>query len=257
MDVLGSGRVLVADDDPSMLEVARELLEDNGFSCDTAVSGSEVELCLRRQEYDLLIADIDMPGNRELQLVASLPQLQDGLPVILVTGAPSVRSAAQSVGKSVVAYLIKPVQTEELLSHVRKAVALYRSFKAVVNTRQRMATACADLQNIETALRHPAENTATASIHAFLEVSLGNTIQSLSEVRALLEVLSTEVCSKEHEALLQTARPAVLIQALWETIAVLEKTKGSFKSKELGELRQRLEKLVGHGKPAVDAKAGN
>jgi DNA-binding response OmpR family regulator len=257
MDALGSGRLLVADDDPSMLGITRILLEENGYQCDTAASGDQVESCLRRQEYDLLIADIDMPGNRELQLVGSLPQLQNGLPVILVTGMPSVQSAAQSVGMSVVAYLIKPVQAQELLSHVRKAVALYRSFKAVVNSRQRMATACADLQHIETALRHPAENTATAAIRAFLDVSLGNTIQSLSEVRALLEMLSADVCSKEQEALLQTARPAVLIQALWETIAVLEKTKGSFKSKELGELRHRLEKLVGHGKPAVGAKAGS
>ena len=109
------GVVLLADDDAGFREMTRLLLTRNGFECDAVASGQDVEAALRAREYELLVSDIDMPGNRDLRVVASLPQLQAGLPVILVTGAPTVESAVRSVGLSVAAYLVKPLVAEVFL----------------------------------------------------------------------------------------------------------------------------------------------
>jgi DNA-binding response OmpR family regulator len=241
------GELLLAADDPAYLELTRRLLVQQGYKCDTAANASEVERCLRAGEYDLLISDIDMPGNSNLQMVAGLPQLQAGLPVILITGAPSVESAARSVGLAVVAYLIKPVASEVLLAHVRKAVERYRCFKAVVASRQRFLQASADLQRIETSLRVPASGSSDTSLQTFLDLTLQNAAQSLLDLRRLMDALRSRPQPSEGKDWLQDPKPVVLIEALWETIALLEKTKASFKSKDLGQLRKRLETLVGSG----------
>lgn len=241
----GLGVVLLAEDDPVYLEMTRRVLVQQGYTCDTATSATEVEDRLRKKEYDLLVSDIDMPGNSNLQLVAGLPQLQAGLPVILITGAPSVETAARSVGLAVAAYLIKPVSSEVLNEHVRMAIGRYRCFKAVAASRQRFLRASADLQQIETALRTPSSTTSDTSVQAFLDLTLQNAAQSLVDLRRLMDALRAQPETRDAGDWLQSARPVVLLEALWETIAVLEKTKGYFKSKELGQLRKKLESLVG------------
>jgi len=241
-----SGRLLLADDDPAFLEMTRRVLLQGGYECDTAGCASEVEDRLRVLEYDLLISDIGMPGNTHLQLVAGLPQLQAGLPVILVTGDPSVDSAARSVGLAVAAYLIKPIPSDVLLAHVRKAVERYRCFKAVIASRQRFARAAADLQLIEASLRSDADTGSDTSVRTFLDITLQNAAQSLLDLRHLVDALQRHAQPQEQKNWLQETRPVVLLEALWETIAVLEKTKHAFKSKELGQLRKRLEGLVGN-----------
>ena len=241
------GTLVLPDDDPAFREMTRRLLVQQGYACDTDGSSSEVEDRLRASEYDLLISDIDMPGNSNLQLVAGLPQLQAGLPVILVTGAPSVDSAARSVGLAVAAYLIKPVDSAVLLEHVRVALDRYRCFRAVAASRQRLLQASADLQRLETSLRTPVAGTYDASVQAFLDLTLQNAAQSLLDLRRLMDTLRARPQTGDAAHWLQSARPVILLEALWETIAVLEKTKNSFKSKELGQLRKRLECLVGNG----------
>ncbi len=239
------GTLLLADDDPTFREMTRRVLVQQGYACDTASSASEVEVRLRAREYDLLISDIDMPGNSNLQLVAGLPQLQAGLPVILVTGAPSVDSAARSVGLAVAAYLIKPVASELLLDHVRKAIGRYRCFRTVTASRQRFAQASADLQRIEASLRMPSGGASDVSVQAFLDLTLQNAAQSLLDLRRLMDALRSQSQPQDEQNWLSSARPVVLLEALWETIAVLERTKTSFKSKELAQLRRKLEGLVG------------
>ena len=70
-----------------------------------------------------VIADIKMKGNLNLELVKELPGIVDGMPVILVTGYPSLSSAVQSIQFPVVGCLIKPFEFTELLADVHSAIA--------------------------------------------------------------------------------------------------------------------------------------
>jgi DNA-binding NtrC family response regulator len=78
---------------------------------------------LRKKKYDLLIADIKMQGNSDLQLIKKLPEFAPRMPVILVTGYPSLSSAVQSMKLPVVGYLIKPFEFSELLTVAQGAIA--------------------------------------------------------------------------------------------------------------------------------------
>lgn len=82
---------------------------------------------LATRRYELLIADLQMPGNTQFELVEQLEQIAPEVPVILVTGYPTLASAIRAVELPVVAYLVKPFDFDELLKHVRKAIQRRRS----------------------------------------------------------------------------------------------------------------------------------
>src|SRR5262249_60695940 len=109
---------------------------------------------LRQTEFDLLIADIHMPGNVGLELIQDLRQIVSGLPVILITGRPSVETAAKSVRLSVAAYLVKPPDLVEPPTVVRHTIASFRHVRSVMVSRQRLQDWSLDLERIEFLLRH-------------------------------------------------------------------------------------------------------
>lgn len=223
--------------------MTRLLLAQQGYACDGVATGQEVVRALQEREYDLLVSDIDMPGNRDLQVIAGLPQLQAGLPVILVTGMPTVETAVRSVGLAVAGYLVKPVESEALLQQVKQAIQQYRCFRAVVESRDRFRRAADELERLETILARPGAAGSRASSEAFIDLVMRNAAQSLVDLKRAMDVMQPGA-GPEGRDRQAAARPVVLLEALWETIAVLEKTKSSFKSKELGQLRRRLETLV-------------
>lgn len=114
---------MLADDEETFLYSTCELLRRSGFRCDRAPNAATAAALLREQKYDLLIADVKMPGNAELELIRELPQLARNLPVILVTGYPPIDSAAVEMRLPVMAYLIKPFDFSELLEMVIKTIA--------------------------------------------------------------------------------------------------------------------------------------
>jgi DNA-binding response OmpR family regulator len=236
--------ILIVDDDINLLTTTAAFLSQHGYRCDCADTGEEALACLKQRQYDLLISDIEMPGNHDLRLIQSLPQIQAGLPVILMTGYPTIQTAAHAVGLSVVAYLIKPVDPETLLAEVARSLERSRYFRKVAGTRERLISVCEDLKHIETSIRIPVGNEIRASLVAFLDLTLQNVTASLLDLRYLIESMAFTSKQSPEPEWLQSSRPLILISALRETIAVLAKTKESFKSKELGEIRHKLEALL-------------
>ena len=119
-------RVLIADDEPHLLDSLAALLRGQGYECVCVQDASSCKQMLSEQSFDVLIADIFMPGNSELELLA---RLQEPLPVILMTGNPTVRSAVRSIKLPVTAYLIKPFEFKELLDEVERAVGTGRTLR--------------------------------------------------------------------------------------------------------------------------------
>ena len=230
------GRILIADDDSAFRLATQTLLRRQGFDCESASDAAGAVDLLGRSEFDLLISDIHMPGNAALELVEKLPQVASALPVILLTGYPSVQSAARSVRLRVVAYLVKPCEVEELLSLAEQAIANHRAFRAVHANRTRIESWAQELAKIEQAMG--TRNEASSLLEPFFNVTLRNLLTVLLELKQLTEAL---VQQPGKEGVL---KEITLHRALKDAIEVLERTKQSFKSKELGELRHRLETML-------------
>ena len=103
------GHFLLVDDEETFLYSTAELLRREGYGCDCAPDSATATTMLGNNSYDLLIADIKMPGNAELEFIKALPRIADGIPVILVTAYPTLMTAIQSIQLRVAAYLVKPI----------------------------------------------------------------------------------------------------------------------------------------------------
>jgi DNA-binding response OmpR family regulator len=237
------GRILLADDEETFLQSTAELLRREGYSCETVTSGDEALARITAAPFDLLISDLEMPGNADLALIRQIAEHAGGLPVIILTGFPSTRSAIQSIELPVAAYLVKPVSFTELLTKVERAIRRFRSYQAVRNAEQRLS----QWRNDMTALPMPDPSQPGAtSIDAFLALTLRNVMGSLSDLEQLSRALSHERPASHPCQLINCPRGAQLRQAVVRTIEVLEETKSAFKSKTLADLRHQLELLIEH-----------
>jgi CheY-like chemotaxis protein len=241
------GRILIADDEPDFLSATAAFLRAHGYYCDGAEDASVALQKLQENSYDVLISDIEMPGNQNLALIRSVPQVVEGLPIILATGQPSIETAAQSFQFSVVANLVKPIQPDSLLEVVSKSVERYRTYRTIANSRRRLQKATADLEQLEALLRSQPGN-AQEPWSAFPAITLQSILDSLRDLRDYTELITRHKAAHQDGAL-------PLIQAVQETIAILEKTKTAFKSKDLGELRRRLENLIQQSSPEWQSTA--
>ena len=82
-------RVLVIDNDTLQLEIAKEMLERNGVSCTTCSNAKELVNEMRRQDYDLLLSDIQMPETNGFEILALLRKSSIGnshtIPIVAMT----------------------------------------------------------------------------------------------------------------------------------------------------------------------------
>jgi DNA-binding NtrC family response regulator len=148
-----SARILVADDDESFLENVARMLRFVGYHCDRAPNGESARQCLMAGPYDLLVADIEMPGNEHLELVEWSAGQDAALSVLLVTGHPTVPTAMQAFKLPVAAYVEKPLAPPHFLAEVGRAIERTRLRRAVEDHRQRMDTWKNDLAQLEKLLQ--------------------------------------------------------------------------------------------------------
>jgi len=118
-----SPHLLIADDEPLFLKTTAALLRKAGYRCTTAANGKAALEALAREPFDLVLSDLNMPGNLKLELLREGRSTWPDVPVIVVTGAPSLPTAIESVRLGIADYLLKPVKYEDLLSAVRRALA--------------------------------------------------------------------------------------------------------------------------------------
>jgi CheY-like chemotaxis protein len=233
------GKILFADDDEPFRRGVGQCLIRAGFTCDFAGSADEAIERLRTGEYDVLLSDICMPGNAGLELIENLPDASAGLPVILLTGDPTVATASRSVRLRVTAYLTKPPDIEELCRLLASAVAERRSLRVLKDSRQRLHDWDREIERLQKLLQQTPAPDRQASMQSYLRLTLRHLVVSLIELENLLiqegEQLGTNRALEKQE----------LLNALRKTVGVLQKTKDHFKSKELGDLRKDLQTLLG------------
>lgn len=159
-----AGNILIADDDADCLSLTAEVLRRAGYHCDTVPDAQEAARRLVQAQYDLLISDVEMPGNDGLHLIREVPQIAAGVPVILMTAYPTVQTAIDALQLPVKAYLVKPFSNEQLLTEVRRAVEGYQAYRAVRINHERIAEWKRALDQIEASMKQ-SRPPATAPWH--------------------------------------------------------------------------------------------
>ncbi|WP_127532214.1 response regulator transcription factor [Paenibacillus kobensis] len=118
-------RILIADDEMNTREGIRYLLEHHyagNWSITTAEHGLDAWEKLQSAAYDLLIADIRMPGMTGLELVGKLMDSELDTAVVLLSGYAEFEYAQQGLQYGVADYLLKPAEPERLIESIEKAL---------------------------------------------------------------------------------------------------------------------------------------
>lgn len=116
-------KILIADDEPLYLRTTGDLLRKAGYECVCVVDAKAALEALSRESFDLVLSDLNMPGNLKLELLHCQREQWPHVPLIVITGVPSLPTAIESVRLGITDYLLKPVKYEDLLSSVRRALA--------------------------------------------------------------------------------------------------------------------------------------
>jgi DNA-binding NtrC family response regulator len=120
-------RILIVDDDPGQRSLLDSFLRSQGFETVTVDSGARALETLRAGKFKMMISDVRMPGLSGLETLRLARKEHATLPVLLVTAFTDVRDAVAAMRDGAVDYLAKPIDLDELLASVRRAVGISKS----------------------------------------------------------------------------------------------------------------------------------
>jgi len=115
-------RVLVVDDEASIRDLLAKTLALAEYEVDVAPDGRSALDRMRMYPYDLLIADLKMPGMDGLSVIREAKRYKTDLPVIVITGFSTESSAIEAINLGVSGYLTKPFRVPEALKQAEKAL---------------------------------------------------------------------------------------------------------------------------------------
>ncbi len=129
-------KILVVDDDADMCELLSEVLEAEDLSVLTVVDSSEAAKILHREEFDVIITDLQMKGLKGIDLLEEAKRVAPLTPVIIITAFGTIESAIKAIKMGAHDYVTKPFRTDTILLTVKKALENRMLKKEVVRLRK-------------------------------------------------------------------------------------------------------------------------
>lgn len=116
----GSARILVVDDDESIRKVLRTILEEEGYSVDTAASGKEAIRKSYKKFYNLALIDIRLPDMEGTKLLKRIKETIPKMRKIIITGYPSMQNAIEALNQGADGYIVKPIDIPKVLATIKE-----------------------------------------------------------------------------------------------------------------------------------------
>jgi DNA-binding NtrC family response regulator len=129
-------RLLIVDDEEAIRESLETLLTLEGFAVTLAHDGPAGLELLGRNEYDLLLLDLALPGESGIELLPRIVALQPQLPVIMITAFGTVNNVVDAIRAGAENFVQKPWDNEKLLADIRTAIARHRAEAEVVQLKR-------------------------------------------------------------------------------------------------------------------------
>lgn len=114
-------RVLLIDDEETLIEYLSKRLLREGFTVKASFSGEEAVEVATNNDFDVAVVDLKMPGMDGVETQTRLKKLQPFLQSIVLTGYGTLDSALESGKQNAFKYLLKPIEYENLVQTIREA----------------------------------------------------------------------------------------------------------------------------------------
>lgn len=120
-------KILIADDDPTILSLLNKILIAKGYDVKLAEHGGVAEKMLKSEPFDLLISDIKMEPVDGMQLLKNTRKMRPQVGAIMLTAYATVSTAVEAMKEGAFDYIPKPFKIDELLATVKRALDYQRS----------------------------------------------------------------------------------------------------------------------------------
>src|ERR687886_294463 len=163
-------RILVIDDEAAIRDSLRMTLEYQGYEFIGAATGQEGLALAEREAPDLVLLDVKMPGMDGLEVLDRLRNMNDSLPVLVISGHGTISTAVEATKKGAFDFIEKPFASDRVLVSIRNALDQRqlrdenRSLKKAVEVRHQMIGDSAALKQVMAAIGRAAPTTATVLI---------------------------------------------------------------------------------------------
>ncbi len=193
--------ILLTDDEVATLKTLSAGLEDMGYKVTTAVNGQEALALIRRQLFNIVIADIRLPDISGLEILETAKELNPETAVIMITGHASIETAVDAINEGAYAYILKPVAMNEVETIINNAL---REQRLLVENRELVENLQQSNKRLEEANRaleqvSQAKSDFTAKMSHELRTPL-NSIIGFSEV--LLSKTTSTIDQTTHDEFL-------------------------------------------------------
>ena len=118
---MSTGRILIVDDEPQICRVMRATLCSAGYAVGDARSGEEAMEILQRENFDLVLLDVNLPGISGIQTCRKIRQWSD-VSVIMLTVRHSEKDIVAALDAGADDYVTKPFRIEVLLARIRASL---------------------------------------------------------------------------------------------------------------------------------------
>ncbi len=115
-------RILVIDDERSIRNTLKDILEYEKYEVDLAEDGNKAIEKIRTAEYDIVLCDIKMPGLDGIEVLERMNMLTPDTPVVMISGHGNIDTAVESIKKGAFDYIEKPLDLNRLLITIRNAM---------------------------------------------------------------------------------------------------------------------------------------
>src|SRR5499427_2342020 len=160
-------KILVVDDEAEIRRSVRMILEYEGYDVQEASSGPEALALIEREAPDLVFLDIKMPGVDGLEVLQKIRQLNEALPVVIISGHGTVSTAVEATKLGAFDFIEKPLASERVLVTIRNALNTTqlenenRSLKRAVEARHQMVGESGSLRQVWDAIKRASPTNAT------------------------------------------------------------------------------------------------
>ena len=163
-------RILVIDDEAPIRDSLKMTLEYEGYDVIGAATGQEGLALAEREAPDLVLLDVKMPGMDGIEVLERLRNMNDSLPVVVVSGHGTISTAVEATKKGAFDFIEKPFASERVLVSLRNALDSRqlrdenRVLKKAVEIRHQMIGESAGLKHVMAAVSRAAPTNATVLI---------------------------------------------------------------------------------------------
>jgi two-component system NtrC family response regulator len=115
-----TARILVVDDDENIRKVLTTILEEEGYSVDSAETAKEAVEKTKKTFYNIALIDIRLPDMEGIELLTKIRDTVPKMRKIIITGYPTIQNAIAAVNRGANAYILKPFDMEKVLATIKE-----------------------------------------------------------------------------------------------------------------------------------------